>query len=255
VSLSDETLMRYADGELADEDRLAVEQLMRRDPEIRQRVEQHLRLRQELQSAFSGELGEPVPPRLIAALRESPAATHSTVVQLRQRHPVRAWIKTVPWRMGGALAASLLIGLALGVGSWRSGSLLESGQAGGLLARGALATALSQQLSGQAHAEAAVVVGLSFRTKSGEYCRAFSLRARASVSGLACRSGMQWRIDLLHRSDTADSSQSDYRLAASESDPLLLSTIEKRIAGEPLDQAQERAARDQHWDPAPARTE
>ncbi len=247
--------MRYADGELGDEDRLAVEQLMRRDPEIRRRVEQHLRLRQELQSAFSGELSEPVPPRLIAALRESPAVSHSTVVPLRQRFPVRGWIKTVPWRTSGALAAALLIGLALGVGSWRNASLITADPAGGLFARGALASALSQQLSGQAQAEAAVAVGLSFRTKSGEYCRAFSLRARAAVAGLACRNGLRWRIDLLHRTDMTDRSQSDYRLAASESDPLLVSTIEKRIAGEPLDQAQERAARDQQWDPAPARTQ
>lgn len=247
MSIPEETLMAYADGELSGEDLLAVEELMRADPEIRRRVERHVRLRQELQSAFSAELREPLPPHLIAALREPPVAANANVVQLPARHARRAWNKSVPWRTSGALAAAVLIGLALGVGTRPNDRLIESAPSGALTAHGALATALSQQLSGESRAGTAVVVGLSFRAKSGEYCRAFSLQGRSLVSGLACRSGAQWRIDLLHRSSSTETSQSDYRLAASQSDPIILRSIEERRAGELLDEAQERAARDQQW--------
>ena len=64
MTIDDETLMAYADGELAPEQRARVEQAMRDDPRVAAAVERHLALRSDVFAAFAGVLDEPVPERL-----------------------------------------------------------------------------------------------------------------------------------------------------------------------------------------------
>ena len=57
----------YADGELDPAARAAVESAMREDPQIEKRVAEHRLLRQRINAAYSAELSEGVPERLLTA--------------------------------------------------------------------------------------------------------------------------------------------------------------------------------------------
>ena len=68
----------------------------------------------------------------------------------------------------------------------------------GLVARGQLAQALSNQLAAEQSQSSAVEIGVSFRAKSGDYCRTFALSGAVSPSGLACLHGEEWQVQTLH---------------------------------------------------------
>jgi len=89
------------------------------------------------------------------------------------------------------------------------------------------------------------VAHLSFRSKSGDYCRTFSLTG--SGSGLACREGSDWKIKALAESPRAATNSGNFRTAASEDSPAIRAAVEASIDGEPLDHTGEVAARRAGW--------
>lgn len=117
---------------------------------------------------------------------------------------------------------------------------------GALVARGQLAQALSNQLAAEQSRDSAVQIGVSFRAKSGDYCRTFALSGAVSPSGLACRQGGEWQVQALTQEPGA-AGDSGYRTAGSALSGTILKSVEGQIAGEPLDQAGERAARQRRW--------
>jgi hypothetical protein len=129
-------------------------------------------------------------------------------------------------------------------GRGQSPLTLDAG--GAWVARGSLAQALSNQLASEQPRTAAVQVELSFQAKSGEYCRAFSLSGAASAAGVACRHDGEWQVQALAQGAGAGR-DSDYRTAGSGMSAPILKSVEGLIAGEPLDQAGERAARERGW--------
>ena len=82
MTISEEILMAYADGELDAATRASVEAAMQEDPEIRKRVAGHRALRETMRGAFSAVLDEPVPDRLIQAARGQSTEPKSAVVDL-----------------------------------------------------------------------------------------------------------------------------------------------------------------------------
>jgi hypothetical protein len=242
MTISEETLMAYADGELDAAARASVEAAMQEDPEIRKRVARHRALRETMQGAFSAVLKEPVPERLLKAARGQAAAPKSTVVNLHRSAAPRGW-------QPAAMAASLLLGVGLGFLAWHGSrsALIQPGAGGGLIAGATLAGALSTQLSDDRSAERVAVTGLSFRNKSGNYCRTFSLSGSDASSGLACHEGTDWRIKALAQSPRAAADSGSYRTAASEDSPVIRAAVEGAIDGEPLDHAGEIAARQAGW--------
>ena len=254
MTIPDETLMAFTDGELDDSQRKIVEAALRDDPEIRRRVAQHTALRDAVQQAYAAAVDEPVPDRLLNAVRQPVAATGDKVISLsaaRTGKATAAQDVDARWRRRtmGSMAATLLLGLSLGYVAWHgSASLLKSTAGGGLLANGDLAGALSNQLSADRPASRVATIGFSFRSKSGVYCRTFVISGRESNSGLACKAGENWEIQVLARSSSATDNESAYRTAASPDSPTILSAVESLIQGEPLDQAAEIAARREGWD-------
>jgi hypothetical protein len=253
MTISDETLMAYADGELDAAARAAVESAMQGDPQIEKRVAQHRALRLKVQAAYSTELSEALPERLLMAARGAPRQQAGNVVNLQEaraameRSTPRAAPPRPRWHSAGALAASLIVGVAVGFFMWGRGqSPLVLGPEGALVARGPLAQALSNQLASEQSPSSAVRVELSFLAKSGEYCRTFSLSGKASPSGLACRHGDEWQVQTLAR-EPAAASDSEYRTAASGLPASVLKSVEAQITGEPLDQAGEKSARARGW--------
>ena len=255
MTISEETLMAYADGELDAAARAAVESAMREDPQIEMRVAAHRTLRRKVQAAYSADLSEAVPERLLRAARTA-AAPESKVVNLQdarvamQRSPSGARPRQPQWKTAWTIAASLAAGVGLGFFMWgQTQSPLARNAAGALVARGPLAQALSNQLAAEQSRSSAVQIGLSFRAKSGDYCRTFALAGAVSPSGLACRQGAEWQVQALTQEPGA-AGDSGYRTAASAMPAEILKSVEGRIAGEPLDQAGERAARQRGWKPA-----
>ena len=252
MTMSDETLMAYADGELDAAARAAVESAMREDPQIEARVAAHRTLRRKVLDAYSAELSEDVPERLLAAAR-GVESTRSKVVNLEdaraamERRASRGPPLRPQWRTAGTIAASLIAGVGLGFFMWgHTESPLMRNAGGALVARGQLAQALSNQLAAEQSRDSPVQIGVSFRAKSGDYCRTFALSGAVSPSGLACRQGGEWQVQALTQEPGA-AGDSGYRTAGSALSGTILKSVEGQIAGEPLDQAGERAARQRSW--------
>jgi hypothetical protein len=254
LSISDEILMAYADGEL-DAARLAeVESAVAADPELSRRVERHLALRRNLQATFDETLSEPVPERLLAAVhapsRNPSIGEHgpNTVVQLaRKREATRGEARPRHWTRleWGAIAASLAVGALVALFAVRSrdADRLEVLD-GALIAQGDLQRALDEQLASNPPADPRVRVGVSF---SGEYCRGFIVNERNALGGLACRGDAGWRVDVLAKTEVSPVPQGGYVPAGAALPAAVLEAMDASMKGEPLDAAQELAARSQGW--------
>ena len=143
---------------------------------------------------------------------------------------------------------------------------------GGLTAQGRLRDALEQRVAGAQADQDGVAIGLSFRDRSQQYCRTFSLAdalpesgAIPSSDGIACKEAGQWRIANLERAPAAvvppaatsasSSAQAlgaealGYRAAASAFSPTLLQAVDALRAGNTLDGAAETAAKAGGWRP------
>ena len=75
MTISDEQVMAYVDGELDAQTRNEVERAMESDPEVARRVARQRALRNKLRAAFNNVLNEPVPDRLVSAARTAPVAS------------------------------------------------------------------------------------------------------------------------------------------------------------------------------------
>jgi hypothetical protein len=258
MSIADETLMAYADGELDASACAAVETAMRSDPEIARRVAQYREQREKLRAAYEPELAEPVPDRLLAALRDGRPGQGRVIDLERARaaaeksaRPQSIRSRSIRSRWRYSLAASLTIGIGLAIFAWQRPDLVQE-RGGALVANGELENGLSDSLSGDPSA-GDVRIGVSFLAKSGEYCRTFTLRESA---GLACRRGERWLIHDLaqltetgRQSGTGASQSAGYRTASSVLPPAILSAVQGQIAGDPLDRAGEQRARGAGWRP------
>jgi surface antigen len=217
--VSDEVLMAYADGVLAPAERDAVEAIMQRHPECRQKVEKFRATLSPLQNLFRDSVGvenlEPLIERIRHAdLAPSPApARPAAVRQLPQARPMRqarhaAWHQHYPMAIAASLA--LLIGAGLG-------SLLQPKAAssvptasfigvsdGRLTAQGSLQDLLEHTARGiPVRTELAagdsweLEAAFTFRSIAQQPCRRYELRSMAQghFAGFACRDGDgQWTV-------------------------------------------------------------
>jgi hypothetical protein len=244
VNLDDETLMAYADGELEPAQRAQIAAALEQDPALAARVEKHRALRAEVSGAFAAVLTDPVPERLrIAATGIVAPAARGNVV----RFPTRGnRAPATPWRAREwlAMAASVVLGVVIASRAFSpAGTEMITASTGALAARGALATALDQQLAGNQPNDGAVSIGLTFKARDGSYCRSFALR-ESGTSGLACRAGDEWRIPVVA---SADAAGGDFRQAAGSIPPAVMQAIEARIAGDALAAPEEAEARAAGW--------
>jgi negative regulator of sigma E activity len=253
MTIPDEMLAAYVDGELEGAERTRIEQAIAQDAQLAQRVAQQRALRDRLRGAYNGVLQEAVPQRLAQAAKLGAPSGPAQVIDL-------ARVRAERTRRGNGLrqmkvrrysiAASLVVGLMAGVLIQRlsAPSALTEFHDGALLARGALAHALNEQLASSASTAAAVRVGLTFRSRSGNYCRIFALSGARSLAGLACREQDQWQLlNLVGAEGPSAGGGQNLRMAASNLPPALLQAVNERISGEPLNAAAEAKARNNDW--------
>lgn len=249
MSMGDDELMAYADGELGAARRAECEALLQGDASLRARVEALKLQRVRLAAAFGGVLDEAVPSRLSALLDTSVAPIATSTVStaaVTDLAAARALRRSLPtWAQWGGMAACLVLGVMLGVrlGAPASSATDIGLQAGRVTAGGRLAEALGAQLAGEPRAGAAVAVQLSFVDHGGHYCRTFST---AEFAGLACQEGGVWAVQQLGNLDRTPV-QGEVRQAASSLPRAVLDAVDQRIAGSALDAARERSARDRGW--------
>jgi len=231
MSVDDEKLMAFADGELTGAEHAEIEAALAEDAGLRERLEAHRAMRTRLSSAFDGALTEPVPQHLLDAAQKPRQAE---VIDFAARRAAK-W----SFREWGAMAASVALGLVIGVGTMQQQAQpMFATAAEGLVARGALSQALDTQLASDE--AGAVRIGLSFRDQDGDYCRTFDL-TQGGASGVACREDDGWRIPLI----SGAASGGEIRQAGASAE--VLAAVDAMIAGDPLDAEAERAARDGDW--------
>lgn len=249
--ISDEMLFAYVDEELDAAGRAEVEAAMAADPALAQRVQQQRSLRTLLGAAYRPVIEEPVPPRLVAAAQAKPAkARVLDLASARDKRKPAApegageW----SWKHWGGMAACLVVGVVAGYSSWLATSIDDIATRGGqLVASGELARALSTQLASAQPADAPVRIGLSFLSRTDEYCRSFTTDGGA-VGGLACRRGNEWTLRVVSQDRPPSGAPGGLRQAASPVPPAVLKVLDEQMApGGALDAAGERAAMDKGW--------
>jgi hypothetical protein len=252
-TIPDETLFAYVDDELDDTTRAQVDAAIAADPALARRVEQQRALRHSLGAAYDPVLDEPIPARLQAAARAHVAVTAKVVdltVARRRRRSAKhgAGWGGAPWSwpQWGGMAACLLVGLLLGRGGLPGDEFTTQG--GQLVARGALAGALSTQLASAQAADAPVKIGVSYRSRDQAYCRSFML-ARDHAAGLACRQGDDWRLRVLTQDSDTPGAAGGLRMASSSMPSAVLRAIDEQIEGSALDAQAERSAMQKGWRP------
>jgi hypothetical protein len=237
MSLSNETLMAFIDGELSVQEAARVALALAADPVLAKRVEQQRKLSARLQEAYAPVLDQAVPERLQAAAG-SPGG-----VARDSGPPVRRW----SWPEWGAMAASLALGVFLAHVLFLQAPqqpLAASGE-GGLLAHRDLARSLDRTPSGPGEHAGTTRIGFSFRDAEGRACRTFVVGREAATAGLACRHEDGWRVSMLVEAPMEPSSE--MRMASSPLPAALLHEVDARIAGEPLDADEEARAIGAGW--------
>jgi hypothetical protein len=255
-AITDEQLMAYADGELDVPMREVVEAALAADPALVTRLAEHEAMRERVRGAFAGELGEPVPTRLLEALKTAPRAPAPVVSLASHRQAAAAQKRAAAndtgwaaWARWGGWAASVAAAVFIGHAYWPGGSTAApEGFAlqgdGRLLARGGVETALNTQTAATRELGASVSVPLSFVDQSGRYCRSFTTSAHA---GLACRDDKDWAVQMLVQASPAATATGHARQAATALPPALMAEIDQRIEGPALDAAAEQQALQRGW--------
>ncbi|WP_455156150.1 anti-sigma factor family protein, partial [Sphingomonas zeae] len=118
MTIEPELLMAYADGALDPLTTKRVERAIANDPALAEQVARHRRLKSKLSEAYAPIADDPVPDRLAAMLT-------SNVVQMPKRPP-RARRVSAAWQSAAAMAACLVVGVVVGRGMDREGSVMAT---------------------------------------------------------------------------------------------------------------------------------
>lgn len=234
MTVTRDELAAFADGELPGDRAHAVEAAIAADPELLRDLERHRALKAQLCAHFDPIAAEPVPDALAALLQtaaEEPASNVVGFAEARERIAEKRRLPRWSWVAGPALAASLALVVLVPRGGDDTGAYADSQLAG----------LLDQRLVAQQAPGEATRVLLSFRDRTGGYCRAFS---GSDGGGIACRDRAGWKLEALGEGSAG--SDSDYRMAGA-SDAAILARAQAMAEGAALDGDQEAAAQARGW--------
>ncbi|HET6526038.1 anti-sigma factor [Sphingopyxis sp.] len=230
MSFDPATVAAFVDGELDDLTARRIEREAATDAALAAEIARHRALKTRLTAHYAPIAEEAVPERFRSLL----AVDNKVDTSLTDRRNARrARFSGMHW---GTIAASLILGLMIGLRPWVPGAEVAI-DGGTLVAAGPLAEALDTQLASSQPGDAAVRIVLSFEDKAGRYCRSFESRA---IDGIGCREQDRWQIERTLPGQT----RGDYRQASSGELAAAAAAMMKRGA---LDARAERAARDAGW--------
>lgn len=246
--IEEERISLYLDGGMDSEQRAAFEREMAARPELAEAVAQWRTNDERLRSAFD----LPMPEGLAARLGLERAAAPK-VVDLASARQQREQRRRIParwgWAGGGALAASLVAAVTLGLVGGGSGAdpyASEQFQ----VAMQTLPSSRPAQLAGGR----VLTPTLSFADGSGRFCREFAMTGEEPQIGIACRSGGRWNVEGVAAGAGPGGDPAEIRTAAGEGEAL--DPIYNRLgAGDPLDPERERQLIVGGWNQAAAPAE
>lgn len=249
MTITDEMLSAFIDGELSPADTARVREALKEDENLDARLKELEAPDQLIATAYGAIDNEPMPEGVLALLQEAPAKTKTgegNVITFPGK-----WLRP-PQQWAAPLAAS--VALAIGVGA---GMQLASGPgqssitlAGYVDSKSALHSALMTTPSGEtvklARTDETVTPILSFETKDGRYCREFSITSHTSGQrALACQTDGQWRIEIAIAS--APQNGGGYATASSGVASQFDAIIDDTMAGDAFDSAAEKVLIEDGW--------
>ena len=240
MTITDEMISAYVDGELNEDERDEIARRLLTDAALQRSVAQERALRTTLSAHYASIAAEPVPERFEHLLGASarPAAPDN-VISLDAARAQRSQRATVPasWRNLAAMAATLVLGVAIGHYSapFAQSDFATSG--GAMVAQSNLAHALSTQLASNQPRDASIRIGVSFHDQDDHLCRIFQ---SMSADGIACQQDKNWIVKTTMAINGARS-PTTYQQAGSAS-PLVMQAAQAMMKGAPLDEKAEREA-------------
>ena len=230
MTITREDIAAFADGELSGEREAEIAAAVQADPELASEVDQHRALKAMLASHYAQIVGQSVPDRLAGLLAELPRAEVIDFTAAQAKREARR-LSRWRWIVGTAVAASLALALFLPNSSVKPTAYAD----------GQLAAVLEERLVANQSPTEDTRILLSFRSKEGQYCRAFS---RAAGDGIACRDNEGWKLEAL--GGGSEGASTDYRMAGA-GDRKILALAQEMASGAALDAEGEKAARAQGW--------
>ncbi len=243
----DETLMAFADGELDEKTRQAVEKAMDSDEALVERVALFIRTAALSKQALDPLLDQPVPEALRASVAEmtdgDAGEAEDTVVPFAAPARQTAGGRS-RWAMPLAASVALVVGGLAGFLIAQT----PNDAAGGLTAARFDQSGLSEALRSVAAGDEITLkesgdrlrMIASFRNVDDQLCREFEIDRpdRTTFVSVACRAGDTWSVQFT----VAAASQSDSGYAPASSLEALDAYLQAVGAGEPLSEEAEREA-------------
>lgn len=238
MTLNDERIGAYLDGELLPEERAEVERALAENNGAAARLE---RLRSTDALVRSAMRAPPAENETDVLLRKALgwAAANDPIAQfvLNDTPPPRRelWV-----RRAAAIAAACLIGVLAGRMAAPEGFVASDMRLGSQIAR-VLDRAPSGDVTPVARGE--MRVALSFRTESGDFCRQFrSENGQGASDAIACRDGGgAWRLI----AQAATQAATGYQTASGGADPIAATA--ESLGAMVLSDSEERALIAGHW--------
>lgn len=238
MSITEDMLAAFADGELDGAEAARLAEAVAADPALVAKVEAHRALKARLAAHYAPIAEQAVPAHLSALLsgeQNKNEAGGGEVISFAAKRQKRGLVPVLRrWGpiAGPALAASLVLAV---LQPWNGAS-----PAG--YAEPALAAALDSQLVATQPADAEIRILLSFERDGGGLCRAWR---GGSEGGIACRDDAGWKIE--QQFALGEGAGGEFRQAGSEAD--LLAAAQDMAAGDALDASAEKEAKERGWKP------
>jgi negative regulator of sigma E activity len=238
LTISDELLSAYLDGELSGDDLKRVEQALTTDTAAKKRFAQ-LRRSDEMVNTVAASIDdEPLPDAIAQLLGPSKeAGDDKNVVAFtpKERRPsVNRW--ALPLAASIALAIGFGGGAALGPFSNGANAPLEMAM---ITPGNPLFAVLEKNASGKAIAldeKQKAEVRLTFQDADSKFCREFLVGNQLNAtSAVACREGQnQWQVRIAAESQPFSNDDGGYSTASSEGE-IFGAAVDQMMASEPLD--------------------
>ena len=258
MRITDEQIVAFVDGELADEKAGEIAALAKADPALAQRIARYEQTRSILKAAYAPIEAQPIPDPLIQHVTRQDRTNRKYERKRRPKSPsawnaVKEQIRDLlcPAGLKGATAAAILL-VSLIVGRQLlipDGAGYLATERGMILAQGELARVLDEDLSGRAGRDRQFDINFSVPAEDGIICRVFEYSDEKNMTSIACRAAGAWQIVALTAAQAFDSeARGEYRPAGGERLPPAIQTmVETLKAGDPLGKEDEADARARGW--------
>jgi hypothetical protein len=239
----EERISGFLDKELSSAEREQVEASIASDGALGEQVERLRRNDDLVRRAGASLAGDETPERFARLIDEALLRPNTQHGSTPPAPPSANDNWTGRLRFGGALAASLVLGLLLG--TQLAGSNHEA------LISDPLAAGLEKVASGKGLRLASgqrFSPRLTFARQGGGYCREFSLvEGNANATGLACRGKSGWNVEALVPGTAAASADEGYAVAEGPSASGVDELINAYRNGDPLDAKAEAKLIQRDW--------